>query len=141
MISLTPPLTSTSAQTYVQHLLKENADKIVNQLIEERGHFYVCGDISMAADVCRTLQGIFEETAAMSSDQARKLIESMKDNGFYHEDIFGVTLKHQEVTTRVRTAAKKLVLIAIRLTYSNINSDTAACNCCGSFNITAVNIL
>ena len=96
-------------QTYVQHLLKENADKVVNQLIDERGHFYVCGDISMAADVCRTLQGIFEETAAMSSEQARKLIETMKDKGYYHEDIFGVTLKHQEVTTRVRTAAKKWV--------------------------------
>ena len=43
----------------------------------------------------------------MSGEQARKLIESMKDNGFYHEDIFGVTFKHREVTTRVRTAAKK----------------------------------
>ena len=43
-------------QTYVQHLLKKNADSIVRQLIEERGHFYVCGDISMAADVGRTLQ-------------------------------------------------------------------------------------
>ena len=43
-------------QTYVQHLLKKNADTVVKQLIEERGHFYVCGDISMAADVCRTLQ-------------------------------------------------------------------------------------
>ena len=43
-------------QTYVQHLLKKNADSIVHQLMEERGHFYVCGDISMAADVSRTLQ-------------------------------------------------------------------------------------
>ena len=43
-------------QTYVQHLLKKNAETVVKQLIEERGHFYVCGDISMAADVCRTLQ-------------------------------------------------------------------------------------
>ncbi len=67
----------------------------------------MCGDISMAADVSRTLQSIFEDNAAMSGDEARVLIESMKDRGFYHEDIFGVTLKHQEVTTRVRTAAKK----------------------------------
>jgi len=43
-------------KTYVQHLLKKNADRVVKQLIEEQGHFYVCGDISMAADVCRTLQ-------------------------------------------------------------------------------------
>ncbi len=75
--------------------------------MEERGHVYVCGDISMAADVSRTLQSIFEENAAMSNEEARCLIESLKDRGFYHEDIFGVTLKHQEVTKRVRTAAKK----------------------------------
>ena len=43
-------------QTYVQHLLQKNADSIVRQLLEEGGHFYVCGDISMAADVTRTLQ-------------------------------------------------------------------------------------
>ena len=101
-----PPLPC-SMQTYVQHLLKENADNIVRQLMEARGHVYVCGDISMAADVCRTIQSIFEENAAMSSDQARGLIESLKDRGFYHEDIFGVTLKIQEVTSRVRSAAKK----------------------------------
>ena len=65
-------------QQYVQHLLKENAETVVRQLIEDRGHIYVCGDISMAADVCRTLQSIFEENAAMSSEEARKLIESMK---------------------------------------------------------------
>ena len=76
-------------------------------MMEDRGHIYVCGDISMAADVCRTVQSIFEENAAMSSEEARSLIESLKDRGFYHEDIFGVTLKHNEVTTRVRTAAKK----------------------------------
>lgn len=73
-------------------------------------------------------QSIFEENAAMSGEQARKLIETMKvpislplfggvwrltcmspsqDKGHYHEDIFGVTLKTAEVTTRVRTAAKK----------------------------------
>lgn len=62
----------------MQHLLKKNADSIVQQLIEERGCFYVCGDVSMAADVGRTLQNIFEENAAMSSDEARQLIESMK---------------------------------------------------------------
>ena len=49
----------------------------------------------------------------MSSDQARRWIETMKDTGLYHEDIFGVTLKHQEVTTRVRTAVKKYDFTAI----------------------------
>ena len=65
-------------QTYVQHLLKKNADSIVQQLMVERGHFYVCGDVSMASDVGRTLQNIFEENAAMSASEARQLIENMK---------------------------------------------------------------
>ena len=53
------------------------------------------------------VQSILEDNAAMSSEEARHLINSMKDSGLYHEDIFGVTLKTAEVTTRVRTAAKK----------------------------------
>ena len=43
-------------QTYVQDLLKENADMVVKDLLEESGHIYVCGDISMAASVRKTVQ-------------------------------------------------------------------------------------
>ena len=66
-------------QTYVQHLLKKNADKVVKQLIEERGHFYVCGDISMAADVCRTLQVcvcVHEWVCVVISQEARSVLWS-----------------------------------------------------------------
>ena len=31
---------------------------ICDKLLSQRGHFYVCGDVSMAEDVCRTLQVI-----------------------------------------------------------------------------------
>ena len=67
----------------MQHLLKKNADSIVQQLMVERGHFYVCGDVSMASDVGRTLQNIFEENAAMSGNEARQLIENMKVSEIY----------------------------------------------------------
>lgn len=43
----------------------------------------------------------------MSAEEARRVINTMKDTGFYHEDIFGVTFKTAEVTSRIRTAAKK----------------------------------
>ena len=56
---------------------------------------------------CRPLQNIFEEYAAMSSDEARRTIETMKEQGMYHEDIFGVTLKTAEVTNRIRNAARR----------------------------------
>ncbi len=57
--------------------------------------------------VCLFLQTILEDNAAMSAEEARQHINTMKDSGYYHEDIFGVTLKTAEVTSRVRTAAKK----------------------------------
>lgn len=62
----------------MQDLLKKNADSVVQKLIGQRGYFYVCGDVSMAADVGRTLQNILEENAAMSANEARQYIENMK---------------------------------------------------------------
>lgn len=87
--------------------MKENAKKIAKQIMGEKGHFYVCGDISMATDVSKTLQDILEKNAAMSKDQAKRFIDSMKDRGVYHEDIFGVTFKHEEITNKYRCASKK----------------------------------
>lgn len=43
-------------QTYVQDLLKKNSNEIIELLMESQAHFYVCGDISMASDVYRTLE-------------------------------------------------------------------------------------
>jgi len=40
----------------VQDLLKRNADMVVKDLLEDLGHIYVCGDISMAASVRKTVQ-------------------------------------------------------------------------------------
>ena len=40
----------------MQDLLRKNADEIVELLMESQAHFYVCGDISMASDVFRTIE-------------------------------------------------------------------------------------
>ncbi|XP_031553421.1 nitric oxide synthase, brain-like isoform X2 [Actinia tenebrosa] len=92
---------------YVQDLLKEDALEVIDTLISRRGHFYTCGDVSMAADVCRTLQTMLESYAAMSQQESQDFIDKLKSSGRYHEDIFGVTLRTREVTDRVRTAARK----------------------------------
>ena len=42
-------------QKYVQDLLKEGAFDICEKLLGH-AHFYVCGDVKMADDVCKTLQ-------------------------------------------------------------------------------------
>ena len=90
--------------------MKENSKKIAKQIMEDGGHFYVCGDISMAADVNKTLQDILENMQDMTEEKAKTFVNSMKDRGVYHEDIFGVTFKHEEVTNKHRRAAKMYVL-------------------------------
>ena len=92
---------------YVQDKLKEEADTVVQLLIARGAHFYVCGDISMANDVSHTLHSILTHNAAMTDQEARSFVTGMKENGTYHEDIFGVTLRTAEVTDRFRTAARR----------------------------------
>ena len=43
---------------YVQDMLKEEAFDICEKLLSKQAHFYVCGDVKMADDVCKTLQVI-----------------------------------------------------------------------------------
>ena len=95
-------------QEYVQHKLKENADMLVKLLLEG-AHFYVCGDASMARDVSHTVLNILSNYAAMTEQEARNFMDAMKENGLYHEDIFGVTLRTAEVTDRYRNAARRCV--------------------------------
>lgn len=95
-------------QVYVQHKLKENAEKLVKLLLKG-AHFYVCGDASMARDVSRTILNILSNYAAMTEQEARNFMDAMKENGLYHEDIFGVTLRTAEVTDRYRNAARRCV--------------------------------
>lgn len=39
-------------------MLKQEAFEICEKILSQKAHFYVCGDVSMAEDVCRTLQVI-----------------------------------------------------------------------------------
>ena len=41
-------------------MLKEEALDICEKLLSKQAHFYVCGDVKMADDVCKTLQVISE---------------------------------------------------------------------------------
>ena len=94
--------------------------------MHERGHFYVCGDVSMAEDVCKTLKFILKENGTDDPDIALvslkvcqlyifygQLYDSgvfdlailVQENMRYHEDIFGVTLRMSEVTNKRRSDA------------------------------------
>ncbi|XP_067861791.1 nitric oxide synthase, brain [Heptranchias perlo] len=89
---------------YVQDILREQlSDQIFNLLQEQGGHIYVCGDVTMAGDVLKTIQHIFKQHGKISLEDAGVFISKLRDENRYHEDIFGVTLRTYEVTNRLRS--------------------------------------
>uniref|UniRef100_A0A8C3A1G8 Nitric oxide synthase n=1 Tax=Cyclopterus lumpus TaxID=8103 RepID=A0A8C3A1G8_CYCLU len=87
---------------YVQDVLREQLSEMVYQCLrEEGGHIYVCGDVTMAGDVLKTIQHIIKQQADMTLEDAGFFISKLRDENRYHEDIFGVTLRTYEVTNRL----------------------------------------
>lgn len=94
-------------KTYVQNILKKNAEDVYNCIVKQNGHFYVCGDVKMASDVTATLEKILASEGNMTIQDAKNFIMKLRDCNRFHEDIFGVTLRSSEVTDRARDQAKK----------------------------------
>ncbi|KAF0034241.1 hypothetical protein F2P81_014307 [Scophthalmus maximus] len=89
---------------YVQDVLREQLSETVYQCLrEEGGHIYVCGDVTMAGDVLKTVQQVIKQEGNMSLEDAGFFISKLRDENRYHEDIFGVTLRTYEVTNRLRS--------------------------------------
>ncbi|XP_006008471.1 nitric oxide synthase, brain [Latimeria chalumnae] len=89
---------------YVQDVLREQLAETVYKLLKEKGgHVYVCGDVTMAGDVLKTIQHIVKQQGSMTLEDAGVYISKLRDENRYHEDIFGVTLRTYEVTNRLRS--------------------------------------
>ncbi|ELK15498.1 Nitric oxide synthase, brain [Pteropus alecto] len=89
---------------YVQDILQEQlAETVYRALKEQGGHIYVCGDVTMAADVLKAIQRIMTQQGKLSVEDAGVFISRLRDDNRYHEDIFGVTLRTYEVTNRLRS--------------------------------------
>lgn len=48
--------------------MRQLSQQIYCDLIERKGHIYVCGDVSMAQDVNKTLQFILQENGIHDAD-------------------------------------------------------------------------
>ncbi|NXN19196.1 NOS1 protein, partial [Indicator maculatus] len=89
---------------YVQDVLQEQlAQTVFKALKEQGGHIYVCGDVTMAGDVLKSVQRIVRQQGQLSAEEAGAFISKLRDDSRYHEDIFGVTLRTYEVTNRLRS--------------------------------------
>ncbi|MEM7438324.1 MAG: sulfite reductase subunit alpha [Pseudomonadota bacterium] len=73
---------------YVQHRMIENG-KDVFALLEDGGHFYVCGDATrMAKDVDAALHEIVETHGGMNADAAIDYINALKKEKRYVRDVY-----------------------------------------------------
>ncbi|XP_029443835.1 nitric oxide synthase, endothelial isoform X1 [Rhinatrema bivittatum] len=98
-----------TVKTYVQDILKTTlATQVYKVLYQLQGHMYTCGDVTMATDVLQTVQLILMAEGDMSVTEAGDYIGQLRDQNRYHEDIFGITLRTQEVTSRIRSQSFSL---------------------------------
>ncbi|XP_049776657.1 nitric oxide synthase, salivary gland [Schistocerca cancellata] len=93
-------------KTYVQDLIRKEAASVYKKLVEEDGHFYVCGDCTMAEHVYQMLKLIIQEHGSMTDADVESYMLKMRDENRYHEDIFGITLRTAEVHNRSRETAR-----------------------------------
>ncbi|XP_072182138.1 nitric oxide synthase 1-like [Diadema setosum] len=100
-------------KVYIQDIMSKHAELVYQIVCRDNGHFYVCGDVSMAADVCATLERILAEEGGMTPTEARDFIGRMKDTNHYHEDIFGVTSRAGEVQKMMRRVFRRRREISI----------------------------
>lgn len=82
LVLLPPPTSSFFSlplQKYVQDALREQlAETVYNCLREEGGHMYVCGDVTMAGDVLKTVQHIIKQQGNMSLEDAGFFISRLR---------------------------------------------------------------
>lgn len=66
-------------QRYVQDALREQLSETVYQCLREQGgHIYVCGDVTMAGDVLKTIQQIIKQQGNMSLEDAGVFISKLR---------------------------------------------------------------
>lgn len=68
-------------QTYVQDLVRREAGAVYRKLVQEGGHFFVCGDCTMAEHVYQTLKGIIQERGAMTDAQVERYMLKLRVSG------------------------------------------------------------
>ncbi|XP_048400837.2 nitric oxide synthase 1-like [Stegostoma tigrinum] len=91
---------------YVQDIIRNQLPTELFQLLSSsKGHLYVCGDVTMAQDVSKTVQELIATLGAMSLNDAASYLTKLKDENRYHEDIFGLTLRMREVATKIRSTS------------------------------------
>ena len=65
-------------QTYVQDVIRKEAGAVYQKLVIEGGHFYVCGDCTMAEHVYQMLKLIIQEHGGMLDSEVESYMLKMR---------------------------------------------------------------
>ncbi|XP_036329984.1 nitric oxide synthase-like, partial [Rhagoletis pomonella] len=87
-------------KTYVQHQIENEFDSLYQLIVEERGHIYVCGDVTMAEDVCGTIRKCIAAKEQKTETEVEAFLLALRHENRYHEDIFGITSHAGEARNR-----------------------------------------
>jgi len=78
----------TKKKVYVQHRLEEYG-KEVNELLSQKGFFYVCGDAAnMAREVNAVLAKIIATERGVTEAKGEDIVKSMRSSNQYQEDVW-----------------------------------------------------
>jgi NADPH-ferrihemoprotein reductase len=78
----------TNKKVYVQHLIKEQG-KYVNELLQQKANFYVCGDAAhMAREVNEVLGQVIAEERGVPAEKGEQIVKGMRSSGAYQEDVW-----------------------------------------------------
>lgn len=73
---------------YVQHLIKQDAEKVIN-LLNQGAHLYICGDgRKMAPDLENTLIKCYANIHNVSEQQASTWLQQLEENLYYSKDVW-----------------------------------------------------
>lgn len=87
-------------KVYVQHLLKQQG-KEVNELLEKKAYFYVCGDAAnMAREVNTVLAQIIAEHRGVSEIKAEEIVKNMRAANQYQASHEGTVYSTTILTLR-----------------------------------------
>ncbi|GME27215.1 NADPh-cytochrome p450 reductase [Neofusicoccum parvum] len=76
------------SKVYVQHKIQENAE-LVDQLLQQKAYFYVCGDAAnMARAVNELLGQIISKQRGLPESKGEEIVKSMRASNQYQEDVW-----------------------------------------------------
>lgn len=74
---------------YVQHIMEENMEEVVETLLEGGGYLYVCGDArNMAKDVREALIKCVERVKDVKEEEAKMLVAKLTTEKRYLQDVW-----------------------------------------------------